>query len=67
MKSCYKLAKTMTKFAKENRHWLSVELKKKWLTQQNVGQQCTHMTCSVHLHRDNMLTVPFDCPITLSY
>ena len=25
------------------------------------------MTCSVHLHRDNMLTVPFDCPITLSY
>ena len=38
------------------------------LTLPNVRQQCAHMTYSVHLHRQDVLTVPLTvllhCPIT---
>ena len=48
----------MTKFEKETRNQLYTFLKNQLLTYQNVGQQRTLMTRSVHLHRHEVLTVP---------
>ena len=51
---------TMTKFEKETRHWLNFFIKltkKNQLTGGNERKQLVHMTCSVHLHRHDVLTV----------
>ena len=50
---------TMTKFEKETRHWLNffIKFKKKQLTRWNERKQLVHMTCSVHSHRHDVLTV----------
>ena len=49
----------MTKFEIENRHWLEVFVKEKQqLTRRNARQQRAHMTRSVQLHKDDVLTVP---------
>ena len=49
----------MTNFEKKTRHWLNffIKLKKKQLTGGNERKQLVHMTCSVHLHRHDVLTV----------
>ena len=65
-KSCYQLIKTKTKFEKEIKNQSYIVMKKNWqLTWWNVRQQCVHMTCSVHLHRHDMLTFLLTVLLTL--
>ena len=56
------------KIWEETKYRLYVFVKKKTneLARRNKRQQRAYMTRSVHLHGNGVLTVPFNCPITLS-
>ena len=62
----YQLVKTMTKFEKETRHrlYVFIETKNNSLLGE-MRDNSAHMTRSVHSHRHDALTVPFNGPITL--
>ena len=59
--NCYKIGEKNQTFV-----ICSPKKKRQWLIQQNARQQCTHMTCSVHLHRHQLFNCSFNCPIASS-
>ena len=57
-KSYYQLIKTITKFEKETRHRLYVFIKKTQVNSVECATIHAHMMRSVHLHSNDVLTVP---------